>query len=150
MNDRASAMVEHGFDEQQLRTLLKTLGHPVRGKMKRETMLARIQELEAGSGREVQKEPRSSVNTVVGLDNPIPAVLKIGGCSEAEVMEAVAENLTRGMTAAFAENCWQFERKGRKDSGTMSQPIYNIKKCADLVCQDVPMAKATGDAPRYA
>jgi hypothetical protein len=146
MNDRA----EHDFDDAQLRVLLKTLGHPVRGKMKRETMLAKIEELQSVSGKKIPTDPVSAVNTVLGLEKTPAVASKIGGVSQEQVLDAVRANVERGMEVKFDEWGWVFSRKGRTDSGTLSQPLANIVKCANAVCIEMPKATAFGDPARYA
>lgn len=132
----------------ELKDLLKSLGGNTRGNLKRENLIKRIEALQKTASR--PGEP-SAIESVLGLTaKPIEAKKPIGGCSQEEVLEALKNNRERGMVAKFEGNTWHFSRKGREDSGTMSQPISNIIKCANAVCQEVAKATATGDPARYA
>ena len=140
-------MTETMTDE-EMRSLLKSLGAPVRGKMKRETMLAKIAELQKTANRPA--EP-TSVDKVLGLSGVIPEVRqKPPGNTHEEVLEAVKPYTARGMEVKFDEWGWSFSFKGRSDSGTLAQPLGNIVKCANATCQVMPKATATGDPARYA
>lgn len=101
--------------------------------------------LTAGGAQVAYKNPPHPQPTLLNALNPVakPAVLpQVGGCSHAQVMEAVEDNVARGMTVTFGEGWWEFQRGGKMDSGTLSQPVRNIRACADRVCvQEVSAAK---------
>jgi hypothetical protein len=140
--------VEDGFDDAQLRTLLKTLGASPRGKMKRETMLAKIAELQKTANR--TSEP-TTIDTVLGLSGVTPeVVVRRSGISHEQVLEAVKANIARGMEVKFDEWGWVFTRKGRSDSGNLNMPLSVIVQCANSVCIELPKATAIGDPARYA
>lgn len=149
----------------ELRATLKSLGGNVQGNLSVETLEKRIHDLCANmvgresplpmpsqehslsaiadlANRDLPPRNDSFIAAIVNASSIPPATVKIGGCSEEQVLTAIKSNIDRGMDVWFSENCWYFKRKDRSDSGTMSQPIYNIKKCADLVCVEaIPAAK---------
>lgn len=66
-------------------------------------------------------------------DKPKPA---FNSCSEQEVIAAVKNYAARGMTIKFLDNTWEFRKGDKVDCGTMSQPVYNIIKCAEALCRE--------------
>lgn len=89
------------------------------------------------SPRPMNNYERLPESIVPGLVPPV-AVVKpvIGGCSEQQVIDAVRNYTVRGMTIKFTDNCWEFRKNDKIDTGTMSQPVYNIIKCAEALCRE--------------
>ena len=128
----------------QLKAELRRLGGDCRGNLGRATIIKRIESSQEATGAALAEAPFAAPTRISALPDE-PSVIPVdslpvtrpvhGGCTQKEILEAIAVNVELGMEAIFYENCWQFSRNGRTDSGTLSQPVYNIKKCADMVCQ---------------
>lgn len=142
---------------QELRAMLKELGVKVgRGNHTQATLMKMVKksrgkfEIDQSPsgvtgvplGEETQVERQDALQGIGIVTPPVPIQKNTSGCSEEEVTNAVKNYAARGMTVKFFDNCWEFRFKDRVDSGTMSQPVYNIVKAAEAVCREsVPASR---------
>lgn len=134
------------LSDAKLKELLKGLGGRTAGKQRRSTMIKRIEDLQAAASRPAP----NAVESVLGI-TPAPVVTATkASVSQQQVLDAVKHAIAKGMKVEFSDNSWTFSIKGRMDSGTMSQPLSNIVKCADLVTREARQASIDGDKPVYA
>lgn len=105
----------------ELRAILTSLGGKARKDAKPAVLIKRIQQLQSPIPAFTQLEPEK------------PSVAP--PTSQDAIVEAVASNIQNGMEVKFIDSCWEFKKGLRMDSGTIHQPLYNIKKAADMVTQ---------------
>ena len=84
-----------------------------------------------------QPEELEAVKAPVPFVTPLtPEVIKLGGCSEQQVRDAVKHCIAKGMAVKFIDNSWEFKYLDRTDAGTMAQPVETIARCANQLCKD--------------
>lgn len=81
-------------------------------------------------------EPSQALPQTLGMVIPVPVQrTHVGGLSQEQVLQATENHRQRGMTVRFFDDCWEFKRGERMDTGNMAMPLNAAVKAADLVCQ---------------
>lgn len=65
----------------------------------------------------------------------VPKVeIEVHTASQQEILEAIADNLQRGLKIKFDEGSWHMRSaQGREDSGSLTAPLNVIKRIANIL-----------------
>lgn len=118
-----------GKTRDQLRTIATGLGMGYHHREKEATLANRI--IEVSQTMQPRANPLNpSVQTPI---YKVPPVMLM----QDQVMAAIKPRLDQGMQARFSHDSssWQFKFGDKEDSGTMTQPLETIVRCAEFLCR---------------